>query len=139
MKHWLLLLALLGACGAEPPPRPVVAQARIRDAGAVAPVVDAGDPLAVEPASLAPGMREVVKADISTSKNFEIPTEADTCVRVAVRSLSPVKVKLSSKSGTTFEGSTIGEKGPVCVRKGDALTLDVTTDAKTRVVVWASP
>jgi hypothetical protein len=146
MKRAFLALSLV-ACGAEPPPRPVVARATLYDAGPQAPApIDAGDPLAVDPASIAPGMREIVRSEIAVSRDatsiaVPISSEADTCVRVAVRSLSPVRVKLAAKSGLLGEGTTIGERGPMCVRKGDALSLELSADepARARVFVWSSP
>lgn len=142
------LAIFLAGCGAEPRTPPNQSHARVHDAGARASTIDAstdaGDPLATDPAKLAPGMREVVRSDlsISGSTSVAIPTsaEADVCVRVAVRPPS-VRAKLVAKSGVLAEGSTIGEKGPVCARKGDALSVELAADqpTKARIVVWSSP
>lgn len=139
------LLSLSG-CGGEPAPPAKVAKTTLRDAGVDAARdagADAGEP--IDPAHLAPGMREVVKTEIavtSTGTQVAIPSsaEADVCVRVAVRP-SNVRARLMSKGGALGEGSTIGEKGPVCVRKGDTLSVELAADAPTKatVLVWSSP
>jgi len=133
-------------CGAEPPPKPRVAQKIVRDAGAAA--IDASDPLAVDAQSLAPGMREIVRRDIDigepASISVPVSADADTCVRVAVRSQGAFFARLLAKSGALGEGQNIGEKGPICVRKGDSLSVEISAaDAgapgRTRIVVWSSP
>jgi hypothetical protein len=153
MKLFRFVLAIvLAGCGAEPAPPAKVAKTTTRDAGADATrdaASDLGEP--IDPAHLAPGMREVVKSEIAIGANgvsgnysaqVSIPTsaEADVCVRVAVRPTT-VRARLLSKGGVLGEGPTIGDKGPVCVRKGDALTVELAADAPTKasVVVWSSP
>lgn len=145
-RVFFFALLFLSGCGGEPAPPAKVAKTILRDAGADAArdaSVDAGEP--IDPAHLAPGMREVVKTEIavtSSGAQVAIPSspEADVCVRVAVRP-SNVRARLMSKGGALSEGSTMGEKGPVCVRKGDTLSVELAAEAPTKatVLVWSSP
>lgn len=145
--HFALAIVLAG-CGAEPTPPPSVARTSVRDGGLDAArdgAIDAGESNVIDPAHLAPGMREVVKSEIAVATSgaqvaIPISADADVCVRVAVRPTN-VRARLMSKGGLLGEGPTIGEKGPVCVRKGDALTVELTAEAPTKanVIVWSSP
>ena len=146
MKRVFFALLFLSGCGGEPAPPAKVAKTTLRDAGVDAARdagIDASEP--IDPAHLAPGMREVVKTEIavtSSGAQVAIPpsTEADVCVRVAVRP-SNVRARLTSKGGVLGEGTTIGEKGPICVRKGDTLSVELAAEAPTKatVFVWSSP
>lgn len=159
MRDILFVLAiLLAGCGAEPSTPPAVARTVVRDASADVSrdsAIEGFDPLAIDSSHLAPGMREVIKSDIavaSSGASVAIPVnaDADVCVRVAVRPIS-IRARLTvtqtapsgglAKGGVLGEGPTIGDKGPVCVRKGDALTVELASDApvKARVMVWSSP
>jgi hypothetical protein len=147
MRLRFALAMVLAGCGADPQTPPNVARTTLRDAGSDArpdAALDAGDPLATDPLKLAPGMREVVRSEIAITANATVAipanADADVCVRVAVRPIT-VRAKLVAKSGTLGEGATIGDKGPVCARKGDALTVELSADQPTRarIVVWSSP
>lgn len=144
------LAMLLAGCGADPAPRAAVAtRPAPRDAGVEA-RADASpgaqaDPVAALARTLAPGMREVVREEVTvtaTGASLAIPanTEADACVRVAVRPAS-IRAKLLARGSPLAEGTTFAERGPICVRKGDALVVELSADGPTRalVVVWTSP
>ena len=150
----LLLCALACAFGGEVArptsvARPLGPDASLADAGAradAAPSSDAGDPLWVDERSIAPGMREVLRKDVDVAKaaTVSVPTSAqvDTCARVAVRSPSnKVRARLVGPTGAIAEGLTLAERGPACVRKGEALTVELSSDepARARVIVWVSP
>lgn len=146
MRKFFALAIVLAGCGGEPRTPPSSPRTKARDAAA-APLdaaTDAGDPLATDPAKLAPGMREVVRSEIAITQTTSVAippnAEADVCVRIAVRP-SSVRAKLVAKSGVLGEGSTIGDKGPVCARKGELLSVELAVDQPTRarIVVWSSP
>lgn len=72
------------------------------------------------------------------------PAPADTCVRVFVRAASPIEAKLVDKGQAVLaEGrgveATLGSKGPVCVRKGEPLVVNLKGDGRVRVLVRSSP
>jgi hypothetical protein len=136
-------------CGGEVA-RPNVAHGVGPDASVVsprdaAPAADAGDALSVDERAVAPGMREVRRVDVDVAKtaSVSVPTSAqvDTCTRVAVRTLGKVRARLIGPAGVLAEGLTLAERGPVCVRKGEALTVELSADepARARVVIWVSP
>jgi hypothetical protein len=70
----------------------------------------------------------------------------DACVRVAFAAQAPVAVELVDERGgvlgavdATTQG-VIGEKGPVCVRSGDAVFALVSPAGSTvAFVAWAAP
>jgi hypothetical protein len=99
----------------------------------------------VDERAVAPGMREVRRVDVDVAKtaSVSVPTSAqvDTCTRVAVRTLGKVRARLIGPAGVLAEGLTLAERGPVCVRKGEALTVELSADepARARVVIWVSP
>lgn len=157
MSRALVLCAALAcACGADVA-RPNVARGRGAgatrtrpdagvhakpDAGAAR---DAGDGASLDERSLAPGMREVLRKqlDVAPSTTLSVPTSAqvDTCARVAVRTLGRVRARLVGPWGVLGEGPVLPERGPACVRKGQTLTVELTSEspAQALVVVWVSP
>jgi hypothetical protein len=75
---------------------------------------------------------------------------ADACVRVAFSSSAPVTARLVDQAGQVLASSAqpavegvLGEKGPVCVRKGDVVhaMADGADQAATHVrwVAWQAP
>jgi hypothetical protein len=117
-----------------------------------APALPSFDALASRVTTLAPGMREVSRGDL-TSEALP-PTHlvvradtADTCARVALAAEPAVRVSLTdgrgdvlAQAGSLADGA-IAAHGPVCVRKGDTITLNVEATAPwaVRFVAWASP
>jgi hypothetical protein len=114
---------------------------------------DADDPtldaLAARAASLAPGMREEVRIE-SPGAPLPVPLlradKADACARVAFAAASAGRAWLEDAKGavlaeTTGRSGALGLRGPVCVRRGDALTLrfDGPDGSRLRVVAWVSP
>lgn len=82
----------------------------------------------------------------------------DQCVRVAFEATSPVVAKLTDAKGIALASSsspastgTLGEAGPVCIRKGDAVSAvvdaagrdvsDAAIHGGTHVlwIAWAAP
>src|SRR4030088_1555656 len=79
-------------------------------------------------AMVAPGMREVARKE-SAGDKVEIANAGgrDACVRVVFEASSPVVAKLVDREGNVLASNdapatdgVLGERGPVCVRKGDA-------------------
>jgi hypothetical protein len=152
----LLPLALLAfACGAvlrEPVgcARPVPSAkvptvvATAADAGSAA----AFDALVARGAAIAAGMREVARTQSAGDKVEIAHAEGrDECVRVAFAASSPVVAKLMDGAGNVLAVSdapatdgVLGERGPVCVRKGDAVSAVAEgAGASVRWVAWESP
>lgn len=92
-----------------------------------------------------PGTREGARQEGAAKDGLRVTLTAtqDTCVRAFVRATGAVTATLSKATTTLAEGKgddvTLGAKGPVCVRKGDAITVTVLGDARARVLVRQSP
>ncbi len=141
---------------------PLDASVAVRDAG----VVDAGDAvdasalasldaLASRATSVAAGMREVARGEIagdaadakSATRVVARADDRDVCVRVTLVARSAVHAWLTDSRGDVLAeerdalDATLGARGPVCVRKGDAVTLRVEagTPVVARFVAWESP
>jgi hypothetical protein len=104
--------------------------------------------LAARGPRVAPGMREVARMQ-NTGDKVEIAhaERRDSCVRVAFEASSPVVAKLVDAQGNILAssdapatGGVLGEHGPVCVRRGDAVSaLAEGSGASVRWMAWASP
>jgi hypothetical protein len=105
--------------------------------------------LEVRAASVAPGMRAIAERE-SAGERIELVRAAgrDMCVRVVFEATTAVVGKLVDGEGSTLAQSpaattqgTLGEQGPVCVRKGDAVNAlaDGAGGARVRWVAWAAP
>lgn len=79
-------------------------------------------------AALAPGMRVAARKESAGGEGVEIVRAEgrDACVRVAFESTQPVTAELVDGSGRVLAtttaaamGGVLGERGPVCIRKGD--------------------
>ena len=93
-------------------------------------------------------MHEVARGDVVAPDTTLVHAEAaDTCVRVIVASDPPAHVQLRDTRGdalvdtATAADTPLGPRGPVCVRKGDAVVLHVEPPAPRALhyVAWASP
>ncbi len=111
-------------------------------------VPDPFDDLVALGPSLAPGMREVARrADGASSVDLLRADAADTCVRVAFAATSPVTARLLDRSGAVLASTAasattgaLGERGPVCVRKGDVVRAAIDGGpARVRWVAWQAP
>jgi hypothetical protein len=93
-------------------------------------------------------MREVARM-LTTGDKVEIAHAEgrDACVRVAFEASSPVVAKLVDAQGNVLAsseapatGGVLGERGPVCVRRGDAVSAFAEgSGASVRWMAWASP
>jgi hypothetical protein len=93
-------------------------------------------------------MHQVARRDSAGEKIELVHAEQqDTCIRVAFAASVPVVAKLVDGVGNvvaetgaaTVEG-LLGEKGPVCIRKGEAVSVMVDgPGAAVRWVAWAAP
>jgi hypothetical protein len=100
-------------------------------------------------AAVAPGMRRVIERE-NAGERAELvrATGRDACVRVLFEATVPVLAKLVDGDGrvlaetqaATAQG-TLGEQGPVCVRKGDSVSalLEGTAVARVRWIALGSP
>ena len=149
--------AALASCGGPPGP---AAPARAGDATrppdaraeAAAPRLRSIESLAARGAELARGMREVDRAEIAVAagtvdRDIVRGAASDTCARVAFAATVPVhaaivdaKDRVVAEIEPAHEGA-LGERGPVCARRGDAIRLRISADrpAQVRYVAWASP
>jgi hypothetical protein len=98
-------------------------------------------------AELAPGMRQAAEKR-SHGERVELVQAAsrDACVRVAFEADAPVHARLVAGDGSLlFEASAaatagvLGDRGPVCIRKGDAVSAAAEGDGANRWIAWASP
>jgi hypothetical protein len=155
VREFLPLALLAFACGAvlrqplgcaQPvtPARAPRAIAAVADAGSAA----SFDALVARGAAIAPGMREVARTQSAGDKVEIAHAEGrDACVRVAFAASSPVIAKLMDGAGNVLASSdapatdgVLGQRGPVCVRKGDAVSAVAEgAGASIRWVAWESP
>jgi hypothetical protein len=104
--------------------------------------------LAARGPRVAPGMREVARMQ-NTGDKVEIAhaERRDACVRVAFEASSPVVAKLVDAQGNVLASSdtpatdgVLGQRGPVCVRRGEAVSaLAEGSGASVRWMAWESP
>jgi hypothetical protein len=143
------------ACGAALH-QPAATKAALGPEAAPAPMPSASnaeamaafDALAARGQALAAGMREVARKE-SDGERVEIARadKRDACVRVAFESTAPVVAKLVDREGRVLAASkepttegVLGERGPVCVRKGDVVAcLADGAPAHVRWVAWEAP
>jgi hypothetical protein len=149
----IALCAVAGACGATSSVKHVQPVKRsLLDAGAITDASTEAGPsklelLALKHATLAPGLREVLRNEIDLAHTQELPLapfDVDTCVRIAIDADAPTVVVLQDAHAMTIgsldgTSGSIGAAGPVCFRKGDTATLRFTGQSHVRVVVWQSP
>jgi hypothetical protein len=108
--------------------------------------------LAARGPSVAPGMREAARGEIVTAsgaaeRSLVRADLADACVRVTLVAQPAVHAWLTDTRGdrlTDVNDATsalLAPLGPVCIRKGDAVTLHVEAQAPhaARFVAWTSP
>ena len=96
---------------------------------------------------VAPGAREAASGDLDLTRDHELalqPFDADTCVRAAFRAGAPVSIAVVDahrRAVANADGSegTLGASGPICFRKGDAVTFRFDGQSRLAIVVWATP
>jgi len=111
--------------------------------------------LAASGAAIARGMREAERAEItiaagSVDRDIVRAGPADTCVRVVFAASDAVFAALIDDKDRVLvavdaaTGGALGERGPACVRRGDAIRLRISVDhggapVRLRYVAWRSP
>ena len=116
---------------------------------------DAGDPIATfdELAKgadkLAPAMRELSRDEKSGEKSLSVDllqADKDGCVRVTFAATTELRATLEDQSGavlavTKAKAGALGERGPVCVRKGGTLRVRFEGDGaiRLRFITWTLP
>lgn len=97
---------------------------------------------------LAPAMREIGREEKSGEKSLVaeiLHADADSCVRVSFAASTELRAVLEDPSGvlaeTKSKSGALGERGPVCVRKGVTLKARFEGDGaiKVRFIAWSSP
>jgi hypothetical protein len=98
--------------------------------------------------SLAPGMRLAMEQESTGTPAVLVhAVDRDACVRVAFESTDPVIAKLVggdgmilAQSGVPAPSGALGERGPVCIRKGDSVSAAAdAAQARVRWIAWALP
>jgi hypothetical protein len=100
-------------------------------------------------ASVAPGMRRVAERE-NAGERVELVRAAgrDTCARVLFEAPVPIVAKLVdaegrvlAETGTAATQGTLGEKGPVCIRKGESVNavMEGTSVTRVRWVALSAP
>ena len=136
--------AVRSAPAIEPPVKPLVHEAP-----------DAADPmtafevLAVGADRLAPAMREIVRGEKSGENSLStevLRAEKDACVRLAFAASTELRATLEDQSGavlaeTKTKAGALGERGPVCVRKGAVIRVRFDGEGAIRIrfIAWTSP
>lgn len=155
MRRALVAISFAVACGG-PSAAKRTPTMRVTDAGVD---VDAAKDAASEAAPsalamleadrdrVAPGAREAASGDLDLSRDHELgmrPFDVDTCIRAAFRAHAPTSISVVDARERTVaiadgvEG-TIGASGPICFRKGDAVTFRFDGQSRIAIVVWATP
>ncbi len=158
----LVLAALLAAgpsaCGGVPPARLLAA------APARTPIADAGttgrgattdglpslDALAERGPTEAPLMREALRTGAASPRSPDVRAEKDLCLRAVFASSVAVRASFADESGAvrgeaaTGASGTVPPRGPVCVKKGEAVHLVVeatgaSPSTAARAVIFAAP
>ena len=153
-----LIAAGVTACGtpaAAGPPASAPARGPSADASAPELAATDGlpslDALAARGPADAPLMREALRVDAAAPRSAEVRAEKDLCLRAVFASLAAVRASFADESGalrgeaTSGVSGTVPPRGPVCVKKGEALHLLVeSTDGgssapSARAVIFAAP
>ncbi len=147
---FVLLACACGAAVSVPlpsPPTPAPTQPSAASAPPASPP-ESYDDLAARGPTLAPGMGEIARRS-SSGDAVELlrATAGDACVRVAFAAEAPVAAKLVdgkgealATAGPALQGA-LGERGPVCVRKGELVqaVAEGAGKAHVRWVAWQAP
>jgi len=145
---FVLLACACGAAVTAPTPAsPPPAPAPIVATPPPAPAESFDDLVALGP-TLAPGMHEIARK-ASTDEAVELlhADAGDACLRVAFAAAAPIVAKLVDQGGEVLSSvgpaanGALGERGPVCVRKGDVVraTADGAGRSHVRWMVWQAP
>lgn len=157
----VVLLTAASACGGGPEAKGPVASAPARAEAAEAAEAAAPEPavrdalpsldaLAARGPSEAPLMREALRAGAVAPRSPEVRAEKDVCLRAVFASSAAVRASFADESGamrgepSTGASGTVPPRGPVCVRKGEALHLVLESVERSaaphgRAVIFAAP
>jgi hypothetical protein len=93
-------------------------------------------------------MREVARVESGAEPIDLVKADArDVCVRVAYEASEPVVAKLVERGGAVLAAASspalqgsLGERGPVCVRRGDVVrAMAEGPAARVRWIAWEAP
>lgn len=146
----LVLVACGGAPRPTPTPHPLTRPTSVPVASASAAPASV-DPLASfetigkESLEAWPGTREVGRQEGAAKDGLKVTITAssDTCARAFVRATGVVSASMTNGTTTLSESKgdaiVLASKGPICVRKGETLTITVQGDARARLLVRQAP
>ena len=95
-------------------------------------------------------MREALRTEAASKRSPDVRADKDLCLRAVFASSAAVRASFADESGaargeaTAGASGTVPPRGPVCVRKGEALHLVVESTAGSppsiaRAVIFAAP
>jgi len=96
-------------------------------------------------------MREALRVAAASPRSADVRAEKDLCLRAVFASSASVRASFADESGvargegTTGASGAVPPRGPVCVKKGEALHLvvesvaDGTAAVNARAVIFAAP
>ncbi len=105
------------------------------------------DGLSSRATTLAPGMREVARSEGVSERVVILPAgRRDACLRAAFEASAPIVARLVNARGNVLattqaaaKQGVLGERGPVCVRKGDTVSVVVEpAGTQVRWLAWAA-
>ncbi len=145
----MLLACACGAAVSAPLPSPAASVAPAPGPPPLAPAApESFDDLAGLAPTLAPGMSEIArKASSGDAVELLGAAANDACVRVVFAAESPVVTKLVDGSGETLATAgpavqgALGERGPVCVRRGEIIrgVAEGAGRSHVRWMAWQAP
>jgi hypothetical protein len=144
---FVLLACACGAAVTTPAPAtPAPASPAATTAPPPAPAESFDDLVALGP-TLAPGMHEIARKSSEDAVELLRADTSDACLRVAFAAAAPVLAKLVDGNGDVLASigpaanGALGERGPVCVRRGDVVrgTAEGTGRTRVRWVAWQGP
>ena len=152
-----LLAVGASACGTHPARLPAAATARApigdagpSEAGATTDGLPSLDALAARGPTEAPLMREALRTGTASPRSPDVRADRDLCLRAVFASSAAVRASFADESGaargdvTAGASGTVPPRGPVCVKRGEALHLVVESTpgsppTTARAVIFAAP
>ncbi len=149
-----LLAVGANACGAPPvrppatgPARPPTTDAGTSDPGATTDGLPSLDALAARGPTEAPLMREALRTGATFPRSPDVRADKDLCLRAVFASSAAARAWFADESGvargeaTAGASGTVPPRGPVCVKRGEAIHLVVesTPGSTARAVIFAAP
>ncbi|MDB4937335.1 MAG: hypothetical protein JWP87_4307 [Labilithrix sp.] len=92
-------------------------------------------------------MREALRVEHAAPRSADVRADKDLCLRAVFAAASAVRASFADESGaargdaTTSASGVVPPRGPVCVKKGEAMHLVVEGEGAStaRAVIFAAP